>query len=124
MDDCQWPVEAIFRVLTFDLHGDERSRPKFPAQGGFRKDGYTRGDLNGTLDVLDVIELKHDLDVDIVMTEAAIDGPANRQVAIESHESLAIKLTHLHRPPLGKPVGGMNRQNHDFFPPGDDRQFW
>src|SRR4051794_9063612 len=99
MDDRQWPVEPILRVLPFDPHGDERSRPNFPAQGGFGKDGDTRGDLDGTLDVLDVVKLKHDLDVDIVMTEAAIDGPADRQVTIEGHEVFTVELTDLHRPP-------------------------
>ena len=49
-------------------------------------------------------------------------APADRQLAIESHERLAVQLADVHGLPAGEPVRGMDGQDHDLFPPGDDRQ--
>ena len=56
----------------------ERPGLDLARQGRPRQDRHARRDLDGALDVLDVVELERHLDVDLVVPEEPVDGPADR----------------------------------------------
>ena len=46
----------------------------------------------GALDVLDVVELEHDVDLNIMPSQEAVDRPPDPQLGIEGDERFAVKL--------------------------------
>ena len=97
VDDRQRAGQPVLRVLAADPDRDQRARADLAGQRGLGQDRDARGNLDGPLDVLDVVELEHDLDVHIVMAQEAIDRPADRQLGVEGDERLAVQLANLDR---------------------------
>ena len=51
------------------------------------KDGNARGNLDRALDVLDVVEFEHDVDLHVVTAQEAVDRPPDRQIGIKARQT-------------------------------------
>ena len=63
------------------------------------------GNLDRTLDVLDVVELEHDFDLHVMPPQEAVNRPPDRQIGIKRDKRLAVKLGHRNARPAGERMG-------------------
>src|SRR3989442_2109586 len=86
------------------------------------QDADARGDHDRLLDGLDVVELHHDVRLDVGLAERAVDRFADRQLAVERHEGLAIEVRGHDRPAPRQPVPWLANERHGLPGPEDDRE--
>src|SRR5262245_5522940 len=70
----------------------ERACRRLALHGTAREDRHAGRDDDGLLDGLDVVELHHGVDLDVVLPERAVDRLANGQPGVERDERLAVEV--------------------------------
>src|SRR5262245_9443817 len=82
MNDADGAREDAFG----EVQRDELVITALVGDGGFGEDRNADADLDRALDRLDVVELHHAIDLDLVPFEDAVNGLARRDVTLEGDE--------------------------------------
>src|SRR5215813_6024199 len=69
-----------------EVQRDELFIADFVSDCGFRQDRNANADLDRALDCLDVVELHHEIDLDLALFEYAVNRLARRDVSLEGDE--------------------------------------
>src|SRR5262249_19350554 len=77
-----------------DREGNDREGAgrRLALHGAAREDRHAGRDDDGLFDGLDVIELHHGVDLDVVLPERAVDRPADGQPGVKRDERLAVEV--------------------------------
>src|SRR4051794_26847894 len=88
MDDRQ----GASRPTVAEPDGPECPRLDLAQDRRRRQDRHAGGNLDGSLDRLDIVEFEGHPNVNAMLAEEPIDRPSNRQPAFKADKGLAVEL--------------------------------
>ena len=93
MNDRQRASQPLTGVIALERESPPGFRRLTSSrQRRLRQDRHARRNLDRALDVLDVVELEHDLNLNIMTPQEAVDRSPDRQIGIKRDERLAVQL--------------------------------